>query len=114
MSNSKLIGIKIDLTKIDKTRIFAGKNGAKWYDIDVWINDEPDQYGNDASASTSQTKEERENKDRKTYLGNGKKLYGWQEDSGNNNRPATRQTAAGGPVSDSSDFAEDPDDDIPF
>jgi len=65
--------------KIDKSRIIVGKTGAKYYNIDIWINDEPDRYGNHASIQQNQTKEERENKKEKVYLGNGKKLYGWND-----------------------------------
>jgi hypothetical protein len=73
---SKLISIKIDVTKIDKARLFKGEKGT-YLDADLWINDEPDQYGNDGSISMSQTKEEREAKIAKIYIGKGKKVYGW-------------------------------------
>lgn len=73
---SKLVSINLDVTKIPRDRIIAGKKG-KYIDLDVWIDDEADQYGNDASVSVRQTKEEREAKARKTYVGNGKKLVGW-------------------------------------
>jgi len=67
-----LIGA-IDLNKIDKTKIVTTdkngnpfKNGAKYLNIVLWINDEPDQFGNNASIQVSQTKEERS--ENKTYL----------------------------------------------
>lgn len=71
-----LIG-SIDLTKIDRSKIVStnkdGKpfeNGAKYLNVVVWINDEADQYGNNASIQISQSKEEREAGEKATYIGN--------------------------------------------
>ena len=108
MSNGKLIGASIDLMKIDKSRAIKGKNGAMYYNIDIWINDEPDQYGNHASVQQNQTKEERENKKQKVYLGNGKKLYGW----GDAERSVPKQA---GVVSSQSDSWDDEgNENVPF
>lgn len=74
---SKLINISIDVTKIPREKIIAHKNGGKYVSLDVWVNDEPDQYGKDCSVNISQSKEEREAKDKKVYCGNGKKLFGF-------------------------------------
>lgn len=71
---SVLISASIDLAKIDKTKIFE-KDGKKWLNIQVSINDQTDQYGNNVSISINQTKEERDNKANRTYLGNGKVVY---------------------------------------
>ena len=78
----KIISGSIDLSKIDKTRISKfdkdgnpHKNGAQYYNIDIIVNDEKNQYGQDTSISTAQTKEERENKVKKTFLGNGKTVF---------------------------------------
>ncbi len=70
-----IISASIDLAKIDTSRIVAGKNGAKYYNISININDEADQYGNNASVVTNQTKEERDAKTAKVYLGNGKTVW---------------------------------------
>ena len=74
---SKLLTGSIDLNKIDKTRIVTtdknGKpfeNGAKYLNVVVWINDETNQYGNNASIQISQSKEERESGVKATYIGN--------------------------------------------
>ena len=69
---SKLLNVSIDLTKIDKSKIIEGKKGGKYLNMTVWINDELDQYGNDVSVQQSQSKEEREAKSPKVYLGNGR------------------------------------------
>ena len=53
---SKLLSISIDTTKLDKSRFYEGKNGAKYCSLDVWVDDEPDKYGRDASVSESLTR----------------------------------------------------------
>jgi len=64
-----LIG-SIDLNKIEKSKIVSKdkdgnpfKNGAKYINITVWVNDEADQYGNNASIQTG-------GKEDKVYIGN--------------------------------------------
>lgn len=64
---SKLATGSINLSKIDKTKLFTGKTGDKWLDLTVWINDVPDKNGNDLSIQ-QQTKKDEE----KIYLGNAK------------------------------------------
>jgi hypothetical protein len=71
---SKLLVGSIDLSKIEKSRIVEGKNGAKYYNVNVWINEENDQYGNIASIQTGITKEEREAGGKGGYIGNLKDL----------------------------------------
>lgn len=63
----------INLDKIDKSKIYEGKNG-KYLTITVTINDET-RYGNNLSVSEAQTKEERDAKTPKNYLGNGKVVW---------------------------------------
>ena len=70
----RLINFSIDVTKINKDRLYKGKNGT-YLNLTVEVKDEPDQYGNDASAWESQTKEEREAKEKRNFLGNGKTVY---------------------------------------
>lgn len=72
---SKLMSLSIDLSKIDKSKITEGKNGGKYYSLTLELKDEKDQYGNDLSAWTTQSKEERELKSNRTYLGNGRVVY---------------------------------------
>ncbi|AKG94186.1 hypothetical protein AVT43_gp12 [Polaribacter phage P12002L] len=79
-----LVG-SIDLSKIEKNRIVStdkdGKpfsNGAKYYNVVCWINDEPDQYGNTASVQSSVTKEEREQGQKGSYIGNLRDLQAQQ------------------------------------
>ncbi|WP_286963550.1 hypothetical protein [Brevundimonas sp.] len=77
---SKLLSLKVNLDKIDKSKLYKGTKGT-YLDLDVWVNDEPDSYGNDASASLNLSKEEREAGAKKVYVGNGKKLFGWGSSS---------------------------------
>lgn len=52
----------------------------KYFNLTVSVNDESDNYGNNVTVSVSQTKEEREAKKKKSYLGNGKVV--WVGESG--------------------------------
>jgi hypothetical protein len=72
---AQLVAISIDLTKIDKSKIVDGKNGGKYLNLTVSLNDDADQYGNNVSAWQGQTKEEREAKENRNFLGNGKTLW---------------------------------------
>ncbi len=101
---SKLVNISIDVTKIPREKIIQGQKGGKYVSLDVWINDEPDQYGKDCSVNISQTKEEREQKARKVYCGNGKKLFGFGDSQ------STRSTQ--GSTQSQSSF--DDSSDVPF
>jgi len=69
-----MITISIDISKIDKSRIKEGKNGAKYYNLTVDKKQAPDQFGNDHTVYQTPTKEEREAKASKVYLGSGKEL----------------------------------------
>ena len=71
---ASLISANIDLTKIDKSKIYEGKKG-KYYPITIVLNDELGQYGDTGYIQTEQTKEEREAKQAKTYLGNVKVVW---------------------------------------
>jgi len=69
---AQIINASIDLNKIDKSKIVEGKNGAKYYNFSITINDEKDQFGNDVKLTAQQSKEERDIKTPKIYIGNGK------------------------------------------
>ena len=70
---SAIINASIDLSKVDSSRIFE-KDGRKWLSLSISVNDETN-YGNNVGIALSQTKEEREAKQPKTYLGNGKVVW---------------------------------------
>ena len=61
---AQLISASIDVTKISKDKLVKGEKGT-YLNITISINDEVDQYGNQAGIYESQTKEEREAKAKK-------------------------------------------------
>ncbi|NDE15350.1 hypothetical protein EBZ80_10510 [bacterium] len=65
---SKPIRIKIDVTKIDKTAIFVGKNGAKYLDLVAWPVRES-KYGETHSVKQDFGRDDPRNKDA-PFLGN--------------------------------------------
>ena len=90
----KLFIGSLDLSKIDKKRIVSldknGKpfdNGAKYYNIVIWLNDETDQYGNIGSIQEGITKEERDSGLKSNYIGNFKNVSGQTSSSSNNEQP---------------------------
>jgi len=66
-----LISASIDLTKVDKSKLVNGK----YLNLTISLNDKIDNYGNNVALSVQQTKEERDSKASKTYLGNGKVVW---------------------------------------
>lgn len=66
-----IVNASINLSKVEKSKIIDGKKG-KYLPLTIFINDEVDQFGNNASIIVSQTKEERDAKTPRVYLGNGK------------------------------------------
>ena len=64
-----IVKASIHLSAIPKDKIIVGKKG-KYLPISITVNDEPDQFGNQGPVVVDQSKEEREAKAPKTYLGN--------------------------------------------
>ena len=64
-----IINGSINLSKIPKDKIIDGKNG-KYLPLSITVNDELDQFGNQGPITVAQSKEERENKEQRTFLGN--------------------------------------------
>tara|TARA_R110002049_G_scaffold285327_1_gene466149 strand:+ start:218 stop:538 length:321 start_codon:yes stop_codon:yes gene_type:complete len=69
-----IIKASINLNAIDKSKIIEGKKG-KYLPITITVNDEPDQFGNQGPVCMDQSKEEREAKSPKVYLGNVKVVW---------------------------------------
>lgn len=69
-----ILNASLNVAKIDKTKLIAGKTG-QFLNVTITINDEVDKFGNNASIFESQTKEEREAKTPKNYIGNGKVIW---------------------------------------
>ena len=71
---ASIIATSINLNAIPKDKIIVGKKG-KYLPITITLNDELDQFGNQGPVSVQQTKEERDAKTAKTYLGNVKIVW---------------------------------------
>jgi len=71
---ASIIKTSINLSDIPKEKIFVGKKG-KYLPITITLNDELDQFGNQGPVVVEQTKEERDAKSAKTYLGNVKVVW---------------------------------------
>jgi len=64
---SAIITLSIDLTKIDKSKL----KDCKYLNTQIFINDDT-KFGNNVSMAYSQSKEERDTKQPKQYIANGK------------------------------------------
>lgn len=64
--------IKIDVTKIKKQLLFAGKNGAKY--LDAALHERPDEYGNAGFITQSVDKDARARGEKGPIIGNWKRL----------------------------------------
>jgi len=101
---ASIIKTSINLNEIPKDKIINGKKG-KYLPISITINDEPDQFGNQGPVIVEQTKEERDAKTAKTYLGNVKVVW----TNGNNVDPVPRDNMPAQPAPAAVD-----DGDLPF
>ena len=102
---ASILKTSINLNAIPKDKIINGKKG-KYLPITITVNDDLDQFGNQGPVCVDQTKEERDAKEAKTYLGNVKVVW----TNGDNVEVAPRdnmpQQAAPQPAA--------VDDDLPF
>jgi len=71
---ASIIKTSINLNNIPKDKIYNGKKG-KYLPITITLNNEPDQFGNQGPVVVEQTKDERDAKAAKTYLGNVKVVW---------------------------------------
>jgi len=105
---ASIIKASINLNNIDKSKIIVGKKG-KYLPITITINDEVDQFGNQGPVVVAQSKEERETKTAKTYLGNVQVVW----TNGDNVPAAPRDDAQGGGAQAPASLSPEPDD-LPF
>ena len=68
--NVAILSGSINLSSIDKTKIVTAKNGNQYLNITMMVQNQS-QYGNNIWITQSQTKEERESKEKSNSLGNG-------------------------------------------
>ena len=96
------ISLKIDVTKIDKERLFKGAKGT-YLDATAFIDlDELDQYGNSGMVTQDVSKEEKQQGVKGAILGNTKVF--WKDNSVSQPSSQPAQPAAN----------QDIDPDIPF
>ena len=101
---ASIIKTSINLNEIPKDKIYQGKKG-KYLPITITLNDEPDQFGNQGPVVVEQTKDERDAKAPKTYLGNVKVVW----TNGQNVDTAPRDDNQSAPAP-----AQAPAEDLPF
>lgn len=69
---SAIVNFSLDLTKLPKEKMIKGKKGT-YINLSLSVNDETNDFGQNASVFISQTKEEKDQK--KNYVGNGKVVW---------------------------------------
>ena len=75
---AKILNVSINVDKITKSKLIKGKKGT-YLSLNIAVNDEKDQFDNDCSVWENQSKEERDSKTLKNYLGNGKVIWSNEE-----------------------------------
>jgi hypothetical protein len=107
------ISVRIDVTKIDKARLFKGAKGT-YLDLTTFVDlDQQDQYENNGFVTQSQTKEERQaGGDKMPILGNVKVFF---KDSAASPEQQYQQTGQmSKPASHPAPPVDEWTDDIPF
>jgi hypothetical protein len=108
------VSLKINVSKIEKARLFKGEKG-QYLDATVFIDlDELDQYGNSGMITQDVSKEEKQAGTKGAILGNGKVFWRDEGQAPQARAPVTSKTA---PLPDNVthyDTVDDFSDDIPF
>lgn len=101
------IEVKIDVTKIEKARLYKGEKGT-YLTMTTFIDtDNKDQYGNNGFIAHSTTKDERDQQIQGTIVGNSKVFY-------SDAPPAQQGQQYQGANANPAPIVDDYDDDIPF
>ncbi len=104
---ASILKANLNLAAIPKDKIYKGKKGS-YLPITITINDELGNYGDNGPIIVEQSKEEREAKADKTYLGNVKVVW----TNGTNVATAPREGGAAAPPPKAAPAAVE--DDLPF
>lgn len=104
---ASILKANLNLAAIPKDKIYKGKKGS-YLPITITINDELGNYGDNGPIIVEQSKEEREAKADKTYLGNVKVVW----TNGTNVATAPREGGSAPPPPKPAPAAAD--DDLPF
>lgn len=76
----KIISASINLNKINKSKLIKGKDGNEYLNISILCNDSANEWGKDVSIVEAQTEQERKDKAKKNFIGNGKTVYNNEND----------------------------------
>ena len=71
----KIISASINLNKINKSKLNKGKDGNEYLNISIICNDSENEWGKDVSITEGQSEQERKDKVKKNFIGNGKTVY---------------------------------------
>tara|TARA_R110002072_G_scaffold21460_10_gene76174 strand:- start:29 stop:331 length:303 start_codon:yes stop_codon:yes gene_type:complete len=71
---SALINFSINLEKLSKQKFVKGKSGV-WVNLTMSVNDETNSFGQNTAIFDSQSKEERDAKKDRNYVGNGNVVF---------------------------------------
>lgn len=97
MARTLGVNIGIALDKLDRSK-FVESNGKKYLNLTTFINlDELGQFGDNGGLWHSQSKEERENKNPKIYVGNASIVFADELDGvarKNNTAPKKEETVS--------------------
>ena len=105
------INLKIDVTKIDKSRLFQGEKGLYLELSTVIDTDGVGNYGDHGIINHRTTKEEREQKVQMPILGNARIYFSTLDDS---NKPATPSEPSVSSAAPGATIGGDIDDGVPF
>lgn len=109
---SNIINVRIDVTKIEKERLYRGKKG-KYLDM-VLIPTPNGKYDQTHMVVQSVSKEEREQGIKGPILGNAEERFRDQGGRFDDAPPAHKQQLAGAPKADPDWAVNDDGDDVPF
>jgi len=92
---AQIISISIKEDEFNKIPRFTGKTGIRYVNFDLNIHDTKGKFGEDGSCSAPQTKEQREAKEPKHYIGSAKIVWTKPKDNspkqeGSSNAPETK------------------------
>lgn len=71
----KIILASINLNKINKSKLIKGKDGNEYLNISIICNDSENEWGKDVTITEGQSEQERKDKVKKNFIGNGKTVY---------------------------------------
>ena len=99
------LSIKIDVSKIEKARLYKGEKGT-YLDLTTFVDlDNPGQYGDHGFISQSVSKEERGQGVQTPILGNVKVFYRDDSAAGQSGQQQSNEPQGGGDFSDEIPFA---------